>query len=216
MTSAEKRVAIVFALVVLFWIARRPISALLGIDFLTDTGIVMTAATLLFLLPSGDKQQPQVMIWHDVSRLPWGVLILFGGGLALAAAVSSTGLAAWLGNSLTPLGGLGIFVLVIAATGLVIFLTELTSNVATAATFLPVVAAVALELGVSPLLLCIPITLAASCAFMLPVATPPNAIVFASGVLTIPQMVKAGAILNVIGMVLISIVAVWLSPLVFL
>lgn len=216
MSSAEKRVAIVFALVVIFWIARRPLSTFFGIDFLTDTGIVMAAALLLFLLPSGDKVQPQVMVWHDVNRLPWGVLILFGGGLSLAAAVSSSGLAAWLGSSLTPLGGLGIFVLIVAATGLVIFLTELTSNVATAATFLPVVAAVALELGVSPLLLCIPITLAASCAFMLPVATPPNAIVFASGALTIPQMVKAGAILNLIGMLILSVVAIWLAPLVFL
>jgi sodium-dependent dicarboxylate transporter 2/3/5 len=97
----------------------------------------------------------------------------------------------------------------------VIFLTELTSNVATAATFLPVVAAVALELGVSPLLLCVPITLAASCAFMLPVATPPNAIVFASGVLNIPQMIRAGLILNIIGMIILSIVAVWLAPWVF-
>lgn len=216
MSQAEKRVATVFALVVLFWILRRPISAWLGIDFLSDTGIVMTAALLLFLLPSGNPQQPQIMVWENVHRLPWGVLVLFGGGLSLAAAVSSSGLATWLGSSLTPLGGLGIFVLVVAATGLVIFLTELTSNVATAATFLPVVAAVALELGVSPLLLCIPITLAASCAFMLPVATPPNAIVFASGVLTIPQMVKAGAILNVIGMILLSLVAIWLAPWVFL
>ncbi|MFT5277307.1 MAG: sodium-dependent dicarboxylate transporter 2/3/5 [Glaciecola sp.] len=215
MSQAEKRVAVVFALVVLFWIARRPISALLGIDFLSDTGIVMTAALLLFLLPSGDKSQAQIMIWHDVNRLPWGVLILFGGGLALAAAVSSTGLATWLGGHLTYLDVFGIFALVIAATGLVIFLTELTSNVATAATFLPVVAAVALELGVSPLLLCVPITLAASCAFMLPVATPPNAIVFASGVLNIPQMIRAGLILNIIGMVLLSIVAVWWAPWVF-
>lgn len=213
---AEMRVATVFALVVIFWILRRPISTWLGIDFLSDTGIVMTAALLLFLLPSGNQQQPQIMIWENVHRLPWGVLILFGGGLSLAAGVSSSGLAAWLGSSLTPLGGLGIFVLVVAATGLVIFLTELTSNVATAATFLPVVAAVALELGVSPLLLCIPITLAASCAFMLPVATPPNAIVFASGVLTIPQMVKAGALLNFIGMILLSLVSIWLAPLVFL
>jgi sodium-dependent dicarboxylate transporter 2/3/5 len=171
---------------------------------------------LLFLLPSGDQKQPQMMMWHAVNRLPWGVLILFGGGLSLAAAVSSSGLAAWLGSSLTPLGAFGVFTLVIAATGLVIFLTELTSNVATAATFLPVVAAVALELGVSPLLLCIPITLAASCAFMLPVATPPNAIVFASGLINIPQMIRAGAVLNVIGMVLLSIVSIWLAPLVFL
>ncbi|WP_371195303.1 DASS family sodium-coupled anion symporter [Glaciecola sp. SC05] len=216
MSVAEKRVATVFALVVIFWILRRPISAWLGIDFLSDTGIVMAAALLLFLLPSGNPQQPQIMVWENVHRLPWGVLILFGGGLSLAAAVSGSGLATYLGSSLTPLGGLGIFVLVVAATGLVIFLTELTSNVATAATFLPVVAAVALELGVSPLLLCIPITLAASCAFMLPVATPPNAIVFASGVLTIPQMVKAGAILNIIGMILLSIVSIWLAPWVFL
>jgi sodium-dependent dicarboxylate transporter 2/3/5 len=129
--------------------------------------------------------------------------------------VSSTGLATWLGGHLTYLDAFGIFALVIAATGLVIFLTELTSNVATAATFLPVVAAVAIELGVSPLLLCVPITLAASCAFMLPVATPPNAIVFASGVLNIPQMIRAGLILNIIGMILLSIVAVWLAPWVF-
>lgn len=215
-TKAEKRVAVIFFLVVIFWMLRRPISTLLDINFLSDTGIVMSAALLLFLLPSGDKNQRQLMIWDDVSRLPWGVLILFGGGLSLASAVSSSGLAAWLGSSLTPLGSFGVFVLVVAATALVIFLTELTSNVATAATFLPVVAAVALELGVSPLLLCIPITLAASCAFMLPVATPPNAIVFASGVLTIPQMVKAGAVLNVIGLLLLSVVAIWLAPLVFL
>lgn len=216
MTFAEKRVAAIFALVILFWIIRRPISVLLNIDFLSDTGIVMTAALLLFLLPSGDKKQSKIMIWDDVSRLPWGVLILFGGGLSLAAAVSSSGLATWLGSSLTPLGAFGIFTLVIAATGLVIFLTELTSNVATAATFLPVVAAVALELGVSPLMLCIPITLAASCAFMLPVATPPNAIVFASGLINIPQMIRAGAILNLIGMLLLSVVSIWLAPLVFL
>jgi sodium-dependent dicarboxylate transporter 2/3/5 len=216
MSKAELRVAVIFALVVVFWIARRPIQQAFGIDFLSDTGIVMAAALILFLMPSGDKQQTQLMTWHDANRLPWGVLILFGGGLSLAAAVSSSGLATWLGSSLTPLGGLGIFVLVVAATGLVIFLTELTSNVATAATFLPVMAAVALELGVSPLLLCIPITLAASCAFMLPVATPPNAIVFASGVITIPQMVKAGVILNVIGMVLLTIVAIWVAPYVFL
>ena len=216
MTKAEARVGAVFFLVVVFWILRRPISTWLGIDFLTDTGIVMTAALLLFLLPSGSQKQTQLLTWENVQGLPWGVLILFGGGLSLAAAVSDSGLAAWLGNSLMPLGAFGVIALVLAATGLVIFLTELTSNVATAATFLPVVAAVALELGVSPLLLCVPVTLAASCAFMLPVATPPNAIVFASGKLTIPDMVQAGLLLNIIGMVLLTIVAIWLAPLVFL
>ncbi|MBT1451654.1 SLC13 family permease [Glaciecola sp. XM2] len=216
MSDAEKRVAVIFALVIIFWMIRRPLSAWLGIDFLSDTGIVMAAAVLLFLVPSGDKAQSQLMVWQDTHRLPWAVLILFGGGLSLAAAVSGSGLAQWLGSSLTPLGGLGIFVLVVGATALVIFLTELTSNVATAATFLPVMAAVALELDVSPLLLCIPITLAASCAFMLPVATPPNAIVFASGALSIPQMVRAGFVLNMIGMLLLSLVAIYLAPWIFL
>lgn len=216
MSKAEKRVAAVFLIVVLLWILRTPLSTWFGINFLTDTGIVMSAAVLLFLLPSGDAKQTQLLIWDNVQGLPWGVLILFGGGLSLAAAVSGSGLAAWLGSSLMPLGAFGIITLIVAATGLVIFLTELTSNVATAATFLPVVAAVALELGVSPLLLCVPVTLAASCAFMLPVATPPNAIVFASGKLTIPDMVKAGLVLNIIGMILLTIVAMWLAPLVFI
>ncbi len=216
MTKAEARVGLVFLLVVSFWILRQPISTWFGVDFLTDTGIVMTAALLLFLLPSGSQKQTQLLTWENVQGLPWGVLVLFGGGLSLAAAVSDSGLAAWLGSSLMPLGAFGVLALVLAATGLVIFLTELTSNVATAATFLPVVAAVALELGVSPLLLCVPVTLAASCAFMLPVATPPNAIVFASGKLTIPDMVQAGFLLNIIGMVLLTLVAIWLAPMVFI
>jgi sodium-dependent dicarboxylate transporter 2/3/5 len=166
-------------------------------------------------LPSGDNEQKQIMTWDNVSRLPWGVLILFGGGLSLAAAVSSSGLASWLGGHLSYMDAFGIFALVIASTALVIFLTELTSNVATTATFLPVVAAVALELGLSPFLLCIPITLAASCAFMLPVATAPNAIVFASGLIKIPQMVKAGLLLNIFGLIILSLIAIYLAPLIF-
>jgi sodium-dependent dicarboxylate transporter 2/3/5 len=155
------------------------------------------------------------MTWHDVNRLPWGVLVLFGGGLSLAAAVSGSGLAQWLGESLTPLSIFGTVALVLATTLLVIFLTELTSNLATAATFLPVMGAIALESGISPLVLCVPVTLAASCAFMLPVATPPNAIVFASGMITIPNMIRAGAILNFIGMLVLCSVAIWWAPFVF-
>lgn len=212
MTSAERRVAIVFGLVVLFWIIRRPLSSWLNIDFLSDSGIVMMGALLLFLLPSGSKKQAKLMTWQDTRDLPWGVLILFGGGLSLASAVAGTGLAKFLGESLLPLSGFGLFALIVAATGLVIFLTELTSNLATTATFLPVVAAIALQLDVTPLMLCVPITLAASCAFMLPVATPPNAIVFASGKIAIPQMIKAGVILNFIGMILLTFVSVWWAP----
>jgi len=173
---------------------------------------VMTAAVLLFLMPSGDVAQPRLLTWRDADRLPWEVLVLFGGGLSLAAAVSDSGLALWLGESLAPLNAWGIAALVIASVTLVIFLTELTSNTATAATFLPVMGAIALQAGVSPLILTVPVTIAASCAFMLPVATPPNAIVYATGAIRIPQMAMAGLLLNLIGIVIISAIALFVVP----
>jgi sodium-dependent dicarboxylate transporter 2/3/5 len=211
-TSPEKRVGLVFSVVILLWMIRRPLQDMFGLQGLSDAGIVMAAAIVLFILPSGSKTQAQLMTWHDVNRLPWGVLVLFGGGLSLASAFTSSGLATWLGESLTPIGDLGIIFLIIAATALVIFLTEITSNLATTATFLPVMGAIALQGKIDPLLLCVPITLAASCAFMLPVATPPNAIVFASGKITIPQMVRAGVMLNIVGLMLITVIAVWWAP----
>lgn len=214
-TLPEKRVALIFGLVILGWIMRRPIVSYLPIEGLSDTGIAMAGALALFLMPSGDKEQPQLMIWADLNRLPWGVLILFGGGLSLAAAIADSGLAQWLGQSLSPLSNYGVMMLVISATALVIFLTELTSNVATTATFLPVIGAIAVQSGIPPMVLCVPITLAASCAFMLPVATPPNAIVYASGMLTIPQMARAGFYLNICGMFLLTLVAMFWAPVIF-
>jgi len=181
MTTPERRVAILFAVVIACWMFRRPLTQWLGLEGVSDAGIVMTAALLLFLIPSGDESKSQLMRWQDTSRLPWGVLILFGGGLSLAAAVSNSGLAFWLGESLSPLNAWGTAVLVIAAVAMIIFLTELTSNLATTATLLPVMGAIALQAGLPPIMLTVPITIAASCAFMLPVATPPNAIVFSTG-----------------------------------
>ncbi|WP_440876138.1 SLC13 family permease [Thalassotalea sp. PLHSN55] len=215
-TAPEKRVAAVFLTVVALWILRRPLASMFDITFLTDAGIVMAGALALFVLPSGDKKQAQLMTWQHTQQLPWGVLILFGGGLSLASAFSSSGLATWLGESLSPLGSFGLIVLVLAATALVIFLTELTSNLATTATFLPVMAAIALQADIDPLLLCIPITLAASFAFMLPVATAPNAIVYASGKLNIPQMARAGFALNIIGLIIVTIIAIWWAPIVLI
>jgi sodium-dependent dicarboxylate transporter 2/3/5 len=212
MSRPEKRVAVVFAAVIVCWMALAPVTEWLGVAGISDAGIVMTAAVLLFMLPSGNVAQPRLMTWHDASRLPWGVLILFGGGLSLAAAVSDSGLALWLGESLAPLNAWGIAVLVLASVTLVIFLTELTSNLATTATLLPVMGAIAVQAGVPPLILTVPVTIAASCAFMLPVATPPNAIVFATGALTIPQMVKAGFILNLIGIVIVTLTALFVAP----
>ncbi len=213
MAQDEKRVAWLFALVVLAWVFRRPLNALFGAELLSDPGIVMTAAILLFVIPRGGGRPDPLMSWEQAVRLPWGVLLLFGGGLSLAAAVSDSGLARWLGESLTPLGALGLPVLVLGATLLVIFLTEMTSNLATTATLLPVIGAMAVALAVDPLLITVPVALAASCAFMLPVATPPNAIVFASGMVTIPQMLRAGLWLNLLGAVLVMAIALLWAPL---
>ncbi|UZP73573.1 DASS family sodium-coupled anion symporter [Candidatus Paraluminiphilus aquimaris] len=215
MTSPERRVGLLFLSVVLLWMSRKWLNDVSGFEGLSDAGIVMAAALLLFVVPSKKGYATRLMEWEDVSRLPWGVLILFGGGLALAAQVSSSGLAVWLGESLLPVANLGTLTLIVAAAGLVVFLTELTSNLATTATFLPVIAAIAAQSGIEPLILCVPVTLAASCAFMLPVATPPNAIVFSSGVLTIPEMVRAGFVMNLVALVVLTLLATLAVPLVF-
>jgi sodium-dependent dicarboxylate transporter 2/3/5 len=213
-STPEKRVAIVFGLLALAWIFRPLLAKIPGLEGLDDSGIAMAGAVSLFLIPSGDRKDPLLIRWEQVAQLPWAILILFGGGLALAGAVSDTGLAAWLGDSLHAVAALPAPVLVLIVATLIIFLTELTSNIATTATFLPVAGAIAIEAGIDPIVLVVPATLAASCAFMLPVATPPNAIVFGSGLLTVPKMAKAGIVLNLFGVVLVSLVALTLAPLV--
>lgn len=208
----EKRVGMIFFALALTWIFRPVLVKLPGLSALDDSGIAMAAGITLFLIPSGDKDDPMLIRWKHIENLPWAILLLFGGGLTLAAAVSRTGLAAWLGGSLHDVGLLPIALLVIIVATLIIFLTELTSNIGTTATFMPVVGAVAIEAGYDPIVLLVPVTLAASCAFMLPVATPPNAIVFGSGMLTIPKMVRAGLALNLISIILVSLVALTLAP----
>lgn len=215
MSAPERRVGLLFLMVVALWMSRKWLNTVSGLEGLSDAGVVMAAALLLFVIPSEKGSASRLMDWEDVARLPWGVLILFGGGLALAAQVSGSGLAVWLGESLLPVANLGTLVLIVAAAGLVVFLTELTSNLATTATFLPVIAAIAAQSGIEPLVLCVPVTLAASCAFMLPVATPPNAIVFSSGVLTIPEMVRAGFFMNLVALVVLTLLATLAVPLVF-
>jgi len=211
-TVPEIRVAIIFSLMALTWIFRPVLIGLPGLSALDDSGIAMAGAILLFLVPSGDKSDPLLLRWSYAEKLPWSVLILFGGGLTLASAVTRTGLAEWLGGSLQAVGMLPVAIIVVIAAAMIIFLTELTSNIATTATFLPVVGAIAIESGFDPIVLTVPVTFAASCAFMLPVATPPNAIVFGSGMLTIPKMARAGMMLNIIGIFLVSLVALFLAP----
>lgn len=208
----EIRVAIVFTIMALAWITRPLLAQIPGLAALDDSGIAMAGAIALFLIPSGDKSDPFLIRWRYVEKLPWSVLILFGGGLTLAGAVNRTGLAEWLGGNLQSVGMLPLAIIVIAVTTLIVFLTELTSNIATTATFLPVIAAIAYKSGIDPIVLTVPVTFAASCAFMLPVATPPNAIVFGSGLLTIPKMMRAGMALNIIGIIVVSFAALTLAP----
>ncbi len=207
MSTGEKRIGALFLLLAAAWVTRPLINERIPGIALDDTVIAMIAAILAFVIPVDLKRGEFLMNWEWAQRLPFGILILFGGGLTLASAIDKTGLAAWIGEQLAVLGGMPPVVIIVAMITLLIFLTELTSNTATTAAFLPVVAALALTLGEHPLLLAVPAALAASCAFMLPVATPPNAIVFSSGHLRIAQMARAGLLLNLVAIVLITLIA---------
>lgn len=210
MTPPERRVAVVFGLTAVLWMGRPLLAAV--VPGLSDTGIALFGALLLFLLPAGDDTAERVLNWTWARRLPWGVLLLFGGGLSLAGAISASGLAGWIGQALHGFRTWPPLLLVALVVLVIVLLTELTSNTATAAAFLPVLAPLAVAAGQNPLLLAVPATLAASCAFMLPVATPPNAIVYGSSFLTIPQMARAGLWLNLVFAALITAVAFTLLP----
>ena len=203
MSIEEKRVLAIFILTALSWIFRPMITNAFPGMGLTDSGIALMGAVSLFIIPTGKGDNSCLMTWPHAVSLPWGVLLLFGGGLSLANAISRSGLADSLGGGLIGLDGFPTLVLVAAVTALIVFLTEITSNTATTAVFLPIVATLASSLGVAPLELTIPVALAASCAFMMTVATPPNAIIFASEKLTVAQMAKAGLLLNLIAIAVI-------------
>lgn len=211
MSREEKSIAIVFTLTAIAWMTR---SFILNqwIPGINDTTIAIIAALTMFLIPSKKERGKKILTWKEAEKLPWGIIILFGGGLSLAAAFRSSGLAEWLGTQLVQAGGLPLLVLILIVALSVNFLTEVTSNVATASIVLPVLASLATVIGVDPYLLMIPATMAASCAFMLPVATAPNAIVFGSGHLEIQDMVRAGFMLNIISTVLISLLIYFLLP----
>ncbi|WP_193104548.1 DASS family sodium-coupled anion symporter [Brachybacterium sp. FME24] len=220
-SSGEVRVLTIFVLAALSWVFVPLVwDLVLGEEPpISDAGIAMVIALLLFLLPAGAARGVRLLDWDAAVKLPWGVLLLFGGGLALSAQFSSSGLTEWIGQVTEQVGGLPVVLIVLITAAGVLFLTELTSNTATAATFLPVATAVATGIGIAPMLLAVPVAIAATCAFMLPVATPPNAIAYGSGYVQIPQMAKAGVWLNLIGIVLITVttmtLAVWVFDLVY-
>ncbi len=203
-TPAERRVAVIFALTAAAWIGRRWIVDALGLTGVTDTTVAIGAAIALFLVPAG-KKLGALMDWPTASKTPWHILLLFGGGFALAAGFEETGLSRWLGAWLAGVvDGWPLPLVVLAVVLFVTFLTELTSNTATATVLLPVIGGLALAMGVDVVTLMVPATLAASCAFMLPVATPPNAIVYGSGRLTMGEMARVGLWMNLGGSVLIT------------
>ncbi|MAC62704.1 MAG: anion transporter [Flavobacteriaceae bacterium] len=207
----EKIIAIIFALAGFCWITR---SFLLQsiLPVLDDTIIAISFGLILFVIPSKAKTNT-LLNWKDTIQLPWGVIILFGGGMAIAKAFEISGLAIWLGELMTTLNALPFFILIIFLIAAVNFLTEITSNLATTAMILPVLASLAFEIGVHPFGIMIGAAVAASCAFMLPVATPPNAIVFGSGYLKIPDMVSRGIVLNIFSIILIAVMVYFILPL---
>ncbi|KAA0916518.1 DASS family sodium-coupled anion symporter [Dietzia sp. ANT_WB102] len=211
-SSGERRVLMVFVAAAVAWVG----VPLVWEDApISDAGIALVAGLVLFLAPAGTARGVRLLTWEAALKLPWGVLLLFGGGLALSAQFSESGLTDWIGEQSAALGGLPVILLIVVAAGGVLLLTELTSNTATAATFLPVAGGVALGLGLNPMLLAVPVALAATCAFMLPVATPPNAIAYGSGYVTIGQMIRGGVWLNLIGLIAITAVTMTLLVWVF-
>lgn len=210
MGRAEATMVAIFVLTALLWITHAWIEQAFGLPKMHDAAIAIFGAVLMFICPSGRDDQRRIMSWKHAQQIPWGILILFGGGLSLASAVSNTGLDAWIGQQVANIGDPGELPMLAGVCTLIVFLTEMTSNTATTSTMLPVFTAMAEGLGVAPLKLVLVATLGASCAFMMPVATPPNAIVFASGKVSIRQMAKAGLGLNLIAIVVITLF-VWLG-----
>jgi sodium-dependent dicarboxylate transporter 2/3/5 len=206
----EKLVALVFALTALAWVTRDFLLKLI-VPSIDDTIIAMISAIIIFLLPTKNKKR-RLLNWEEAVKLPWGILLLFGGGMALAAGFKDSGLALWIGTQMTLLDGVSLFLLVFILIASVNFLTEITSNLATTAMLLPVLYPMAMTIDVHPFILMVSATVAASCAFMLPVATPPNAVVFGSGYLRIPDMVRVGIWMNILSIILLTFFVYFVLP----
>lgn len=230
----EKRVLIVFVLTAFAWISRSFLQDLVGdpademsmisrsdswmkfflmlIVRLDDTFIAIAGGLVLFLVSSGKERMP-ILNWEDSKKIPWGIILLFGGGMALASGFQESGLAEWIGGQMSLLEGVALILLVLILIAAVNFLTEITSNLATTSMLLPILAPMALTIDVHPYILMVSATVAASCAFMLPVATPPNAVVFGSGYLRIPDMVRTGIWMNLLSIILLTLIVYFFLPL---
>ena len=213
-SKKEKIVLSVFTVTIFLWITRVQLNNWFGWA-LSDTGISMMAALSMFTIAHDFKNGGFILDWQDTQKLPWGILILFGGGLALASALAKVGLIDLIGNSIASYQGLSVMVIISLLIFVMLFMTELMSNVALVAIFVPVVAGIATGLNIPVLHVCIPVAMASSCAFMLPMATPPNAIVFASGYIKVYQMARVGFILNIISVALLILFTKFVIPFLF-
>jgi len=226
MGKGERYTLIIFILTALGWVFRKNIeignlvipgwSNLLGLEkYVHDSTVAILAAILLFIIPVNLKQKEFVLDWEWAKGIAWGILILFGGGIALASGVQKTGLAQWIGGLLSAIKGVPVIIMILSVCLMITFLTEITSNTAIATIFMPILGATAIAIHADPMLFMVPAAISASCAFMLPVATPPNAIVFGSGYLTVPTMAKTGLALNLIGAFMITLLIYLLAVPIF-
>jgi solute carrier family 13 (sodium-dependent dicarboxylate transporter), member 2/3/5 len=211
-STNEKRVLVIFISTALLWITKDIINATQSVIKLNDTIIAVIGAVALFICPAEGEKSDSILEWDDTQKMAWGILLLFGGGISLANGLENAGLMQELGQWLSQFAG-NQFILVLVITIVTIFLSEVMSNVAQVIVFAPVVSSMADAIGMNPLLLGIPMTLAASCASMLPMGTPPNAIVFASGHIKLKQMTKAGFVMNIVAVILITLFCWFLLPL---
>ncbi|WP_085518118.1 SLC13 family permease [Marivirga sericea] len=212
-STEEKAVAIIFGITAFCWVAKSQINSLLGMELFNDTVTAMTGGLATFLVPL-NKSGKMLMNWEDMKNLPWGILILFGGGMALAKAMETAGFVDMIGQTISQYQNIPLWLLLLILTALALFLTEVMSNVALTTIAIPMVLSIANGLDIEPLLLAIPVAMASSCAFMMPISTPPNAIVFSSGYINIKQMVRAGILLNIVAIIVLVLAGFFLAPLV--
>jgi sodium-dependent dicarboxylate transporter 2/3/5 len=213
MSVPEKRVLIIFSMTALLWIFRSLINQFNFVK-LDDSMIAILGAVLMFAVPAGDNtvNSGKLLTWADTSKMAWGILLLFGGGIALAGALEKSGIIQMIGTALTENASITVFSIIAVVAIIAIFLSEVMSNVAQVIVFAPIVTVLAESMQINPFLLGIPMTLAASCASMLPMGTPPNAIVFSSGHIKIADMIKAGFVMNLIAILLIVLVSFYIVP----
>lgn len=214
-SKAEKLVGTIFLITASSWILRGSINNWLDTKVLNDTIIAITGGILMFITPLSLKEGKFLMQWKATERLPWGILLLFGGGMALARAMESANIVQTIGDAIAGNGEMNELLLIIGLCSFMLFMTEIMSNIALTVIFIPVVLGIANSMGIDPVHLSLPVTLAASYAFMMPIATPPNAIVFSSGMIKMKEMIRAGFLLNIVAIILLAILSQTLIPLVY-